>query len=324
MKKLISTVLCLAVMLSLLSVGVSATSFSDVKSGKYYVEPVAWAVEQNVTTGYGDGTFRPDNTCTRAQIITFLWRAAGEPKTDMFLMNPYTDITEDAYYYEAALWAKSYGMVQGMEFKPNTPCTRAAAVEYIWRSARCPEADPVSFNDVSGNSDTAKAIYWAVRYGVTNGKNATTFDQKSTCTRGQIVTFLHRYFVEPLEFVETDPTPAKPADDMTLDPLPPAPKYYEKHPDWYMTLTPPDKMSNARIVAEMRQLDAEMEAWRNAGESVTLSMLVRSDDLTYNAMRRMEIVRRYDRGVNNGLSESARREYEELVAGYGDPQPLRD
>ena len=147
-KRLVSLILCLGVCLSLMTTAVSAAGFSDVKSSAYYAKPVEWAVSKGITGGTTATTFSPDNTCTRAHIITFLWRAAGSPTSNTFLMNPYLDINEDAYYYQAALWAKERGMVQGSTFAPNTPCTRAATMEYFWMYDGWKSAESVPFTDV--------------------------------------------------------------------------------------------------------------------------------------------------------------------------------
>jgi len=330
-KKLFSVLLCLCTVVSILSTSALAAGFTDVKSDAYYAKPVDWAVEKGVTTGTGDGTtFSPNNTCTRAQILTFLWRAAGSPESVVFLMNPYLDISEDAYYYEAALWAKQCGMVQGSYFEPNTPCTRAAAVEYIWRYERCPSATAVSFKDVTAGTDAAKAISWAVNYGVTNGVTATTFEPGKTCTRGQIVTFLYRYFVEPLEFKESTTPAPKPSapTNMKLDPLPP--ENYKKHPDWYMSLTLVQDMDNARLAAEYKQINAVIADYRARDAYISDSLLVRQQDLMYAMMERYEPVREYDEFMEKHekygsyVPSYIYEDYEEVVEKYGDPQPLRD
>ena len=331
MKKALSLILCLCTVLSLLTVSVSAAGFSDVKAGAYYEKSVAWAVEQGITAGKKDGTFAPNETCSRAHILTFLWRAAGSPKSDLS-ESYYWDVKPTDYYYEAARWAAEKGItdIAGVNFNPGTPCTRAAAVEYIWCYAGRPKADAVSFSDVSGSSDTAKAIYWAVRYGVTNGRNETTFDQNSTTTRAQIVTFLHRYFVEPLEFKESAapaPKPSVPAD-MKLDPLPP--ENYKKHPDWYMSLTLVQDMDNARLAAEYRQINAVIADYRARDAFISDSLLVRQQDLMYAMMERYDPVRDYDEFMEKHekygtyVPSYIYEDYEEVVAKYGDPQPLRD
>mgnify|MGYP003308247246 CR=1 FL=1 len=210
-KRLLSLLLCLCTLLSLMTVSASAAGFRDVPAGKYYATPVNWAVSQGITNGKTATTFAPDEKCTRAQILTFLWRAAGSPEISG-VANPFVDVEESAYYYHAALWAREKGFVSGTKFAPNTLCTRAATVEYFWKYAGCQTVKNVPFSDVNASGELAKAVSWAVRYGVTNGTSTTTFSPKETCTRGQIVTFLHRYFVEPLIYTEpANPAPSQPS-----------------------------------------------------------------------------------------------------------------
>ena len=172
----------------------AAQKFDDVKDDAYYAAAVKWAVERSITAGTSDTTFSPDDTCTRAQILTFLWRAAGSPKPDA--ENPFTDVTENDYYYDAAIWASEKGMVEGSTFAGNTPCTRSSTVTYIWISADAPSADTESneFVDVDEYSDYAEAVAWAVENDVTSGTSDTTFSPDDICSRGQIVTFLNRAF----------------------------------------------------------------------------------------------------------------------------------
>lgn len=161
----------------------SALSFSDVRSEDYFYAPVRWAVEQGITTGTGANTFSPDKTCTRAEILTFLWRSLGSPEP-----NPiYAYYGKDAYYAQAAAWAIERHWIEYFDFDISAPCTRLEAVEYIWKCAGSPDAPSASFSDVS-----SKAVDWALSKGVTNGTSATTFSPADTCTRGQIVTFLYR------------------------------------------------------------------------------------------------------------------------------------
>ena len=164
-------------------------SFTDVAASAYYAEPVTWAVAQNITSGTSATTFSPDETCTRAQIITFLWRAAGSPAPE----NPsaFTDVKADAYYAQAAAWAVENDMASGDTFSPDAPCTRLMAVEFMWKQAGSPSAAAASFTDVSSS-----AVNWAVETDVTSGTSATTFSPNETCTRAQIVTFLYRAFAE--------------------------------------------------------------------------------------------------------------------------------
>ena len=327
-KRLFSALLCLCTVVSILSTTALAAGFTDVRSDAYYAKPVDWAVAQSITTGKTATTFAPNETCTRAQIITFLWRAAGSPDTGAS-GSYYFDVADDAYYTKASNWATEYGIVdiEGVYFEPNTPCTRAAAVEYIWRYAKSPKAAAVSFTDVKAGTTTANAVSWAVGYGVTNGKTAATFAPKETCTRGQIVTFLHRYFVEPLA---TTPAPAPvpaPAGSWKLDPLPPAD--YTKHAAWYMSLTPVGEMSNAQLVAESDSLAAIIADYKARDAFITDSIYIRRDDIRYQIMERAEIVRMYDQAVEYNkkygweISQSDMDAYENLVAKWGDPAPLR-
>lgn len=165
--------------------------FSDVEAGAYYEDPVRWAVAKDITVGTSATAFSPQNLCTRAQIITFLWRAVGSPKATM--SNPFTDVKAGDYYYDAAIWAYQKGMVSGTTFAGNTPCTRADTVVYLWKYAGSPTFQVTNiFVDVLVGSEYAQAVAWAVANGVTAGTSTTTFSPDNTCTRGQIVTFLYR------------------------------------------------------------------------------------------------------------------------------------
>ena len=143
-KRVISAISkCLAICLIVLTLPVSAlatsTTFTDVSATAYYKEPVAWAVEKGITNGTSATTFSPDNTCTRAQILTFLWRAAGSPESKNHA-GKFADVKETDYFYKAAHWAAETDIIvlKGNRFDPHTPCTRAATVEYIWRYAGAP------------------------------------------------------------------------------------------------------------------------------------------------------------------------------------------
>lgn len=171
------------------SAAAPSTSFSDVAATAYYANPVAWAVEQGITNGTGANTFSPEQTCTKAQIITFLWRAAGSPEPKS--LSHFSDVKSDAYYAKATAWAAENGMTSGGTFSPNAPCTREMAVEFMWKHAGSPSAAQANFTDVSSG-----AVNWAVEKGVTNGTGANTFSPDTICTRGQIVTFLYRAFAE--------------------------------------------------------------------------------------------------------------------------------
>lgn len=167
------------------------SSFSDVAAGAYYYDAVQWAVSRQITAGTTATTFSPNTTCTNGQILTFLWRAKGQPEPT--ISNPFTDVTENAYYYKAALWAYQNGMVSGASLGADMPCTRSQTVTYLWKLAGQPAAASASaFADVDGGAEYAQAVSWAVGQGITSGTSATTFAPDGTCTRGQIVTFLYR------------------------------------------------------------------------------------------------------------------------------------
>ena len=169
----------------------TATGFSDVAANAYYADAVKWAVDKGVTAGTTATTFSPNNTCTKAQILTFLWRASGSPEPS--IPNCFEDVDESAYYYKAAVWACENGMIADRWLGGNAPCTRIETVTYLWTLAGQPAADnTLSFTDLPDDADSIQAVAWAVEKGVTAGTSATTFTPDATCTRGQIVTFLYR------------------------------------------------------------------------------------------------------------------------------------
>ena len=178
---------------------VAENPFNDVKEGDFYYDAVLWAVsaDPQVTAGTSKTTFSPNDTCTRAQVVTFLWRAKGcpEPKSSN---NPFSDVKEGEYYYKAVLWAVENEITAGTSkttFSPNAGCTRAQVVTFLWRTEGQPKptssANP--FKDVTGGY-YYDAVLWAVEKNITAGTSATTFSPDNTCTRGQIVTFLYRAF----------------------------------------------------------------------------------------------------------------------------------
>ncbi|MEY8230887.1 S-layer homology domain-containing protein [Oscillospiraceae bacterium 50-16] len=168
-------------------------SFSDVPSSAYYYDAVQWAVERGITSGIGNDTFSPDAPCTRAQIMTFLWRASGSPEADADTV--FTDVSANAYYAEAVQWAVSNGITSGTGanvFSPDAPCTRAQAMMFLYRAEKSPAVSgEVPFGDVSPDAYYADAVNWAVEKKITGGTSETTFSPEKTCTRGQIVTFLY-------------------------------------------------------------------------------------------------------------------------------------
>ena len=170
-------------------------NFTDVADDAYYADAVRWALRKEVTNGTSETTFSPESDCTRAQIITFLWRASGAPVPSR-ADNPFRDVADGQYYTDAVLWALEKGILdEGDLFRPNEPCTRAQTVIYMWRCAGSPEQTAVvSFSDVTLGTETASAVNWALAQGVTNGTSATTFSPYRVCSRGQIVTFLWRAY----------------------------------------------------------------------------------------------------------------------------------
>ena len=169
--------------------------FVDVATGSYYEDAVDWAVENGITKGTDDTHFSPDGICTRAQAVTFLWRAAGSPKPETRTM-PFTDIPAGSYYYDAVLWAVENGITKGTSnttFSPNMTCSRAQIVAFLWRSEKSPAAGTANpFADVKSTAYYADAVLWAVKEDITKGTTNTTFSPDADCTRAQIVTFLWR------------------------------------------------------------------------------------------------------------------------------------
>ena len=169
--------------------------FVDVATGSYYEDAVDWAVENGITKGTDDTHFSPDGICTRAQAVTFLWRAAGSPKPETRTM-PFTDVPVGSYYYDAVLWAVENGITMGTSdttFSPNATCSRAQIVAFLWRSEKSPAAGTANpFADVKSDAYYADAVLWAVKENITKGTTSTTFSPNADCTRAQIVTFLWR------------------------------------------------------------------------------------------------------------------------------------
>ena len=172
-----------------------AVSFTDVQNGTYYADPVQWAVGKGITTGTSATTFSPDATCTRAQAVTFLWRAAGSPAPKNTAM-AFTDVQNGSYYYNAVLWAVENGITNGTSettFSPDSFCTRAQIVTFLWRSQKSPAVNAANpFSDVGASEYYTNPVLWAVGNGITNGTSATEFSPNANCTRAQIVTFLFR------------------------------------------------------------------------------------------------------------------------------------
>lgn len=169
-----------------------AIGFTDVPADAWYAGAVAWAVEQGITSGTGNGKFSPDGSCTRAQMVTFLWRVNGSP--GIGTANPFSDVSSDAYYYDAVLWAVEQGITGGTgdgKFSPDAPCTRAQMATFLWRANGSPEVTGTTpFSDVSAGTYYYNAVLWAYERKITNGTGGRKFSPDATCTRAQMVQML--------------------------------------------------------------------------------------------------------------------------------------
>lgn len=175
---------------------VKTAPFRDVPVDAYYYDAVKWAAEKGITTGQADGLFGSDRSCTRAQIITFLWRAAGSPVVNYAM--EMGDVSADAYYAEAVRWALSRGITSGTgggAFSPDDACTRAQAVTLLARALSTKAGSAANFTDVPADAYYAQAVSWAVENGITTGVGGGRFDPNATCTRAQIATFLYRLYL---------------------------------------------------------------------------------------------------------------------------------
>ncbi len=175
-------------------------TFTDVREGAYYYDAVAWAVMKGITKGVSDTEFAPDNGCTRGQVVTFLYRAAGSPEISGADI-PFTDVRDGAYYRDAVAWATKLEITRGTsetEFSPDDICTRGQVVTFLYRANGCPvtEGRIMDFRDVKPGAYYYDAVLWAVETGITNGTSDTTFSPDNTCSRGQIVTFLYRSVIQ--------------------------------------------------------------------------------------------------------------------------------
>ena len=171
------------------------STFEDVKAGDFFFDPVEWAVEEGITTGATETTFNPDGDLQRAQFVTFLWRAAGKPEPTT-KDNPFTDVTEEDFFYEAVLWAVEMGITNGIsdtEFGPYETTNRAQAVTFLWRYLNKPASTASnSFTDVESGMWYEAPINWAVENNVTNGMGDGTFGVDGLCNRAHAVTFMYR------------------------------------------------------------------------------------------------------------------------------------
>ncbi|WP_318362208.1 S-layer homology domain-containing protein, partial [uncultured Agathobaculum sp.] len=171
------------------------TDFADVSAAHFAYDAVKWAAENGITGGIGDNLFAPSQSCTRAQIVTFLWRAAGSPEPKS--LSGLTDVPADAYYAKAVAWAVENGITGGIGdglFAPDATCTRAQSVTFLARALNAKANGKADFTDVPADSYYAEAVAWAVENGVTNGMGDNRFAPNQHCTRAQIVTFLYRAY----------------------------------------------------------------------------------------------------------------------------------
>ena len=179
-------------------INTNINQFNDVPSNAYYTEAINWAVENNITSGISITQFSPDKTCTRGQVVSFIWRAMGQPEPTIN-ENPFIDVSENDYNYKAILWAYENGIASGITnniFGSDEYCTRSQVVTFLWRAAGQPTTTlNNSFIDVRKNSYFINAINWAVENGITSGTSNSTFGVDDYCTRSQVVTFLYRNYL---------------------------------------------------------------------------------------------------------------------------------
>lgn len=173
------------------------TGFVDVPAGAWYADAVTWAVAGGITNGIDATHFWPEQVCSRAQAVTFLWRAMGAPEPAV-AANPFVDVAEGQYYYKAVLWALENGITSGVDaahFQPDEPCTRAQIITFLWRAAKAGTGSAAApFEDVAAGTYYAEAVAWAYANGIAGGVDATHFAPEQSCTRAQMVTFLHRAY----------------------------------------------------------------------------------------------------------------------------------
>ena len=171
--------------------------FSDMPAKNHWAhDAIDWALNQGITNGTGSSSFSPWAPCTRAQVVTFLWRAAGSPAPAETHCE-FTDLKQNAYYYQAVLWAVEKGITKGTgdkRFSPDTVCSRSQVVTFLWRAAGCPEAESQDqpFGDVPAEAYYRQAVAWALEREITKGSSASSFSPNAACSRAQVVTFLYR------------------------------------------------------------------------------------------------------------------------------------
>lgn len=205
----------------------AAVPFLDISEEDYYFDAVLWADQEGITNGTSETTFSPGQSCTRAQIVTFLWRAMSEPEVSDAVL-PFVDVKEEGYYYQAVLWAYQNRITQGTDashFSPDQTCTRGQIVTFLWRAMHEPECalTQIPFTDVKQGDYFCQPVLWAYERQITKGVSETAFGPKLDCTRGQVVTFLFRarellqQALHPEPVPGTDPTGPDPDDPSEPD-----------------------------------------------------------------------------------------------------------
>lgn len=232
--------------------------FNDVTEDAYYFEAVNWAVEQVITQGMGDGLFMPDATCTRAQVVTFLWRLDGK-HAPASVENTFADVEAGSWYGDAVLWAVEQKVTDGMGdgiFLPDGTCTRAQIVTFLWKYAgksAVAEGAENPFDDVDADAWYMDAVLWAVEKGITTGLTETAFGPEESCTRAQIVTFLYRYAHSEVE----GPSIIEPTETQPVETEPYASEPENGEEDWSGGMTPilpePDETQPSATVPEDTQ-----------------------------------------------------------------------
>ena len=172
--------------------------FADVPEGSFYINPVLWAVENEITNGASADSFNPNGQCQRAQVVTFLWRAFGCPEPSSSV-NPFADVKENDFFYKPVLWAVENGITNGVDsthFGSYAYCNRAQVVTFLWRASGSPRptTNKSPFADVVKGSFFFDPVLWAVENGITNGIDGTSFGVDGVCNRAQVVTFLYRAY----------------------------------------------------------------------------------------------------------------------------------
>lgn len=238
----IASVLCIASLSA-----VSAQAFSDVSPNAYYKTAVDWAASEGITSGSDKEHFSPDKLCSRAQTVTFLWRANGSPAVSG--NNPFTDVAPEDYFYQAVLWAVQNGVTSGTsatEFSPYKQVTRAQVAAFLHRAAGSPNPQSMArFADVSSSAYYANAVSWAAASGITTGTSASAFSPDKGCTRAEIATFLYRSKNGSTQTTKPEPAP-EPTPQVTEKPVSDLTKLDEKKEETKPEIVESDKTEDTR------------------------------------------------------------------------------